>query len=419
MNAEEQLNKIASDVSSSVEKTREELNGRIDAITKGQADYSSQIDKLTDLVKEVQGNSEEVQKHSDKLDARLKELTKNGMATTKAAELTTSEAMAKSIVENPEYEAYKNDPSIHKGIRIPGMLTKAVGTMTFSASTTGDVAEQTRLPILPDVDRPNRVRNFIPQGTMIGDSVRYAKVTGGEGTAGNQTEGNAKSQVDKDMAEQTFNAQVIAAFARISTQMLDDISGMTSYLSYELTRLLMNQEDSQLLTGDGTGTNLYGLAANAADENDLSVSTEFAEPNKWDCIQAASGYLASQDYMPDCIMVNPADFYTMVGSKGSNGQYVAPFYFDAAQNTYTLFGMPVYHSSAVAEGSFFVFDKAAASQLFQRSAPSVQFFPQDSDNAQKNLVTVRVEERLAHVRKHDDAVFTATYANVLPFITPS
>ena len=34
MNAEEQLNKIASDVSSSVEKTREELNGRIDAITK-------------------------------------------------------------------------------------------------------------------------------------------------------------------------------------------------------------------------------------------------------------------------------------------------------------------------------------------------------------------------------------------------
>ena len=419
MNAEDQLNKIASDVSSSVEKTREELNGRIDAITKGQADYSSQIDKLTDLVKEVQGNSEEVQKHSDKLDARLKELTKNGMATTKAAELTTSEAMAKSIVENPEYEAYKNDPSIHKGIRIPGMLTKTVGTMTFAASTTGDVAEQTRLPILPDVDRPNRVRNFIPQGTMIGDSVRYAKVTGGEGTAGNQTEGNAKDQIDKDMAEQTFNAQVIAAFARISTQMLDDISGMTSYLSYELTRLLMNQEDSQLLTGDGTGTNLYGLAASAADENDLSISTGYDDPNNWDCIQAASGYLASQDFMGDCIMVNPADFYEMVGAKGSNGQYVAPYYFDATQNTYTLFGVPVYHSSAVAAGSFFIFDKAAASQLFQRSAPSVQFFPQDSDNAQKNLVTVRVEERLAHVRKHNNAVFTATYANVLPFLTPS
>ena len=418
MNAEEQLNKIASDVSSSVEKTREELNGRIDAITKGQADYSSQVDKLTDLVKEVQGNSEEVQKHSDKLDARLKELTKNGMATTKAAELTTSEAMAKSIVENPEYEAYKNDPSIHKGIRIPGMLTKA-GTMTFSASTTGDVAEQTRLPILPDVDRPNRVRNFIPQGTMIGDSVRYAKVTGGEGTAGNQTEGDAKSQVDKDMAEQTFNAQVIAAFARISTQMLDDISGMTSYLSYELTRLLMNQEDSQLLTGTGAGTNLYGLAASAADENDLSISTGYTDPNNWDCIQAANGYLASQDFMGDCIMVNPADFYEMVGAKGSNGQYVAPYYFDATQNTYTLFGVPVYHSSAVAAGSFFIFDKAAASQLFQRSAPSVQFFPQDSDNAQKNLVTVRVEERLAHVRKHNHAVFTATYANVLPFLTPS
>lgn len=415
METKEQLEKIASENAAA----RKELNERIEAITKGQADHKDQVDKLTDLVKEVQGKGEDAQKHANDLDVRLKELQKNGMSQAKAAELTVQEAMAKAVVENKEFEDFKSAPSVHKGIKLPNMLTKAVGTMTFSASTTGDVAEQTRLPILPDVDRPNRVRNFIPIGSMIGDSVRFAKVTGGEGTAANQTEGDAKAQIDKDLAEQTFNAQVIADFARISTQMLDDISGMTSYLSYELTRLLMNQEDSQLLTGTGSGTNLFGLAAAAADANDLSTTANWEDPNYWDCIQAGAGYLASQDFMADCILVNPTDFFQMTGAKGSNGQYVAPFYFDPAANTYTLFGVPVYHSSAVAEGTFYVWDKTAASQIFQRSAPSVQFFPQDSDNAQKNLVTVRVEERLAHVRKHDHAVFTDTYANVLTIITPT
>jgi hypothetical protein len=108
----------------------------------------------------------------------------------------------------------------------------------------------------------------------------------------------------------------------------------------------------------------------------------------------------------------------MAGAKGTNGQYVSPVYFEV-DGTPRLFGMPVYHSTAVAEGSFFCWDSTAASQIFQREAPSIQFFPQDSDNAQKNLVTVRVEERLAHVRKHDKAVFTDTFANVKYIITPT
>lgn len=34
-------------------------------------------------------------------------------------------------------------------------------------------------------------------------------------------------------------------------------------------------------------------------------------------------------------------------------------------------------------------------QLFQRLAPQLRFFEQDQDNVVKNLVTVRIEERIA------------------------
>jgi len=418
MEIEKQLEKIASDQKSSLDNVRKELNDRIEAIDKGTASYEGQINELKGLVKEYGEKSGASQDHIDKLDARIKELKELGMSGNRAAETTIQGAMYKALNDSEDYKEFARSPRAHKGLVVDRMLTKAVGTMTFAASTTGDVAEQTRLAILPEVDRKNRIRQFIPQGVMTGDSVRFPKVTGGEGTAGNQTEGNAKSQIDKDLAEQTFNAQVIAAFARISTQMLGDIAGMTSYLSTELMRLLMNQEDSQLLTGTGATVNLYGLAADAATSSDLSTTANWAAPNNWDCITAAKAYLASQDFMADRVVLNPVDFYQMAGAKGTNGQYVSPVYFEA-DGTPRLFGMPVYHSTAVAEGSFFCWDSTAASQIFQREAPSIQFFPQDSDNAQKNLVTVRVEERLAHVRKHDKAVFTDTFANVKYIITPT
>jgi len=57
--------------------------------------------------------------------------------------------------------------------------------------------------------------------------------------------------------------------------------------------------------------------------------------------------------------------------------------------------------------------------LFQRQAPSIRFFDQDSDNVQKNLVTIRVEEELAFAQFHTQAVFTDTFANVITAITPA
>lgn len=404
-----------------------EIQGRLEQVEKGQREYSDQVKtELSDLIADYHAKANETaekfgesQKQLDEMETRFKDLQKMGMGVAKAAETTLEDRFAKALKEE---EA--NIKSLHSGngrsfsLKSDGLFTKAAGTMTFGASTTGQVAEETVLAILPQVERKNRIRSFLRQGVMTGDQVRFPKDTGGEGTAGNQTEGNAKSQVDRDLAAQTYDAQTIAAFLRVSNQMLSDIPGLASYLSYELRRLLFNQEDSQLLTGDGSSTNLYGLAASAADASSLGVSFKAGTTvYKWDALNAAISYLASQDFAADTILVNPIEFYEMTSAKGSNGQYVSPFYFDATRGLWTLFGMPVSHSTAVSEGSFFVFDSQSEGQLFQREAPSVRFFEQDTDNVQKNLVTVRVEERLAHARFYNNAVFYDTFSDVIDAIT--
>ena len=54
-------------------------------------------------------------------------------------------------------------------------------------------------------------------------------------------------------------------------------------------------------------------------------------------------------------------------------------------------------TNAVDEDDFFVgaFGAAGIVQLFQRQGMTVELFDQDRDNVQKNLVTVRIEERIA------------------------
>lgn len=403
-----------------------EIKGRLEQIEKGQREYSDQVkSELQSLVGDYHAKANETaekfgesQKQLDELETRFKELQKQGMGTTKAAEVAIEDRIAKAFREQEaELKRYREEGRGFK-LNSKGLFTKAAGTMTFGASTTGQVGDETVLAILPQVERANRIRPLLRQSVMTGELVRFPKDTGGEGTAANQTEGSAKSQLDRDLAAQTYDAQTIAAFLRISNQMLNDINGMSSYLSYELRRQLFNQEDSQLLTGDGTGTNLAGLAVNAADATDLGVSFKAGtEPFKWDAISAAIAYLASQDFRANTILVNPIEYFEMMSAKGSNGQYVSPFYFDATRNVATIFGMPISHSTAVAAGSFFVFDSDSQGSIFQREAPSVRFFDQDSDNVQKNLVTVRIEERLAHARFYDNAVFYDTFSDVINAIT--
>jgi hypothetical protein len=62
------------------------------------------------------------------------------------------------------------------------------------------------------------------------------------------------------------------------------------------------------------------------------------------------------------------------------------------RNRYT-----VVESTAVTTDDFFVgaFGMAGIVQMFQRQGITVELFEEDRDNVPRNLITVRVEERLA------------------------
>ena len=402
MEVTEQLKALKSEINVMIESTKGEL-------TKGMQDsLNAKLGEFNELLTKTQGQF-------DNLDVELQKLKSQGMDSTKAWEKSLQGVLTKKLEENADFKEFKNSK---RSFSIEDIRVKAVQNMTFSGTTTGQVVDNEYLPILPELEEQTRVRSILrvaPAGS--GNAIMFPRVTGGEGAAANQTEGSAKAQIDKDIALATYPFQVIAGFARVSQQMLDNLQGLSGYLSYVLPQELYDAEDTQLLTGSGSGVNLFGLATGAQTDADIPAGFEVASPNYWDCILASFATIAASKAKANAILMNPADVYLMAAAKGSNGQYVAPIFW--VNNVPTLFGVPITMTTAVAAGTFYTADTNKAGMLFQRKAPSIRFFDQDSDNVQKNLITVRVEEELAFAQFHTSAVFTDTFANVITAITPA
>lgn len=293
---------------------------------------------------------------------------------------------------------------------------KVAGTMTFANSTTGQVVNNVYLPgIVADVYRKNRIRGLLPIGTMLGDKVPFVAQTGKDGAAAVTSEGATKGQVDQDLTLREAPARKITAFQVVSEEMLEDIPALSSFIGYTLLNNLADVEDAQLLYGDGTAPNLTGLTVGAQDADDISGFLT-SSANSWDAIMAAKAHLASLNYTADIVAMNPVDLYAMAAVKGDNGQYVAPIFW--TQGVPTLWGQPVYMTTAITAGNLLVMDGTRAAQLFQRTPMSIRFYDQDSTNARQNLVTIVGEERLALPKYYADAVFYDSFENVIEAITP-
>jgi len=96
------------------------------------------------------------------------------------------------------------------------------------------------------------------------------------------------------------------------------------------------------------------------------------------------------------VILNHAEVVDIVLNKASgSGEYDNPNsvvgYVDGQLQ---IAGLKSHRTNQIGAGQFLVGNFNHA-QIFQRMAPQLRFFEQDRDNVEKNLVTVRIEERLA------------------------
>jgi HK97 family phage major capsid protein len=387
---------MVEEIKSAFEGIKSEVNG---AIESAKADNASALESVKAELEATKASITVVKDEIEKLEAKQNRVKMNQVEV-KGFNATLADAIE------------QNGDSLAKLARgeqkRSGFIldTKAVGNMTEAVNLTGDIQRQYAPQVYALPSRKVHIRSLVPVGTISTGLFTFPKETGGEGEAGPQTQGSTKPQIDFDITMTDAPAQYIAGFVRISRQMLDDVPAMTSFLQARLLEKYLLAEDSQLLFGNGSAPNLTGLTVNAA------AFSGAATVDVEQLVQAIAQVEAS-NYSATGILINPSDWANIVNTKNTNSAYSLPgSTVVTTDGTLSIAGIPIYKSTAITVDKFLVGDWSMGAQIMQNQGISVQFSEMDSDNFQKNMITVRVEARIAFPIYYNSAFVYGDFGNV-------
>jgi HK97 family phage major capsid protein len=204
--------------------------------------------------------------------------------------------------------------------------------------------------------------------------VDFVKVNTFTNNASPTVEASLKNESDMTLTPASEKVQVIAHWIHCSKQVLSDLPGLSDLVNNHLLYGLRLKEETQLLSGDGTGVNLHGLVTQATAFNTALLN-------------ATAGYNRL-----DTIVLHTDDFWSMALTKSSWGTYL--FGDPSASTVPRLWGRSIAVTNSLTSGSFLVGSSQTA-VIRDRLEAIVDISENVNDDFIHNLVTLRCEERLA------------------------
>lgn len=369
---------IESENQKAIKSVEESLNGRVDK------EIKESLKKNMETLQELE------KKHGDRLDDFEIEL-KKGLEKGEKAGKSFAEMLGDKLGEEKIMNSIKAENATT--IEFDELTGKAVGTITPQDNFTGEIpGAEYRPGIVERMQRSNHIRDLLGAGSTNSSIWRYVEQTTSEGAFNNPAPGGAKGQIDYDFAAKDAPVRKIAGYARVAEEVLDDVSGMTEFLSRQLAKDLRLREDNQFLYGAGTGQNLTGLTINAAT---FAATTGDTNATIIDLLIQVISQLEASEYNPNGITLHPSNWWTIFLAKDAEGAYLMQSMVTRENGQLRIGGVPVFKTTAVAAGEYICGDWVNGAEIRDRMGLNVRFFDQDADNVTTNLVTIRAEERLA------------------------
>lgn len=398
-----ELKKVVTDYKKAQDDAMAELKKQmaVDYATPGA--MKAMEEALEGKIKAATDKLEVVNQYAENIEKQLK-----GKTLTPAEQQSFDALLGAEIEKNwSEITKFKNK---RKGASLV-LDMKAPGTMTIANNVVdGQYAFNTVIPGIKTL--PNRrvhMRNILNLGTMSSSTVTFIRETGGEGDLAPWAVGTGttdKPQIDRDFEEITVTAEYIAGWLRISRKMLDDMDAVRSYLQMRLMEMYLKVEDAQILNGNGTSPQLEGILT-------VAQAAEVTTGANIERLIWAISQLESDDYYANGIVLHPAAYYAIALNKATgSGEYDQPGIVVIQNGQLYVAGIPVFKTTAIARDTYIVGDWTLGAQLFIREQPTVEFFDQDRDNVIKNLITVRIEGRVALAIYQPDAFVTGTFTGI-------
>jgi HK97 family phage major capsid protein len=301
------------------------------------------------------------------------------------------------VVEHDEFRSRKMDGSARTSIRVrmtrDELKDVMSGTATWGTTTSGGNALTTpdRRGMLMQPEQRLTIRDLLLPGTTASNAIEYPVESLFTNNAAPVAEGALKPKSDIAFDMRSTPIRTIAHIFKASRQILDDAPQLRTYIDGRGRYGLKLKEEQQLLTGNGTGANLLGLIPQASAYALPAGLVGVADPLSK--LRAAILQVALTEFPASGIVLNPVDLASIELLKDADGRFI---YGDpqGAVLAPRLWNLPVVDTIAMAQNSFLTGAFNIGAQIFDRMEVEVLLSTENEDDFARNMVTIRIEERL-------------------------
>lgn len=388
--------------------TNELLKSLKAQIEKANSDFNAKAESALTEAKKAGGLSAETKEAVDEMALELNAL--------REAEKTIKSAMGEleqHIAQMPLQSALKAAQSfgqqlisaevlkdINSSIQGNKRISVPVQAALISTGVAEGVVEPHRLPGV-DVAPKQRlfIRDLIAPGKTQSPAIFWVQQTGFTNKAAVVPENTTKPYSDIEFATKITPVTTVAHMFKASKQILDDFSQLQSLVDAEMRYGLKFVEEQEILFGDGSGAHLHGIIPQAS-----KYKAEFSveKQNGIDDLRLAMLQSQLARFPASGHVLHFIDCAKIELTKDSLGRYILAN--PASLTGPTLWGLPVVATETAAfKGKFLTGAFNAGAQLFDREETNVVISTENADDFEKNMISIRCEERLALAVKRPEA----------------
>lgn len=386
---EDGIKVLKSDWSKTREADQKKFDEQVETVLK-QLETASSKEDVQKSVKEAQ---EAMQKQFDELATKF-----NEGGNPKKKSLTFGESLYKSLEENHE--------ALVKNITEKSNYTfemKDFDWPNFDGSAPFNT--EYRQGIYGLKDDPFHWRNIIPIGSTSKGMIEYPKELEDDGApnAWADTAPRAsKPEFNPNLEVASNKVEWIAGIIKgIPISMLEDLAWLQSWLNRRAYRALLRAEDNQILNGNGVTPQLSGLIENSVDYDGDGTYTLLLEQ----IVDAAERQIADNENDANHVVLSNTDKVGIILNKAtSSGVYNLPDGAIGYVNGRLVFSGLNVHSTRQMEAGQAIIGDFRETEFVLRSAPRLRWFDQNEDDATKNVLMLRIEERAALAVYDENAI---------------
>ncbi len=395
-----EVNEILKKVTASIEEATDKFNARAEDALK-EAKKSGKLSEETKAAVDKMASEFNALREAEKtLKAAIGELEQHVAQMPLANAKHIVETVGQQVISAEALKTFSASVEGGKRVSIP------VNAALISSGVAEGVVEPQRLPGIDTTPKQRLfIRDLIAPGRTSSPAIFWVQQTGFTNKAAVVAENTTKPYSDIAFTTKITPVTTIAHMFKASKQILDDFAQLQSTVDAEMRYGLKYVEEQEILFGDGTGVHLHGIVPQAS-----AFSAEFKveQQNGIDDLRLAMLQAQLARFPASGHVLHFIDWAKIELTKDTLGRYILAN--PSGLTGPTLWGLPVVATEAAAfKGKFLTGAFNAGAQIFDREDANVVISTENADDFEKNMISIRCEERLALAVKRPEAFIYGSF----------